>query len=164
MRTIRVKLNEASIDAAIKELKDYKKWVNRKKHELLERLASIGATQISISFARTPYTGKKDYDITVEQVGKSKFAIVVSGETAAILEFGAGVTYGDGHPYDSEYGMGPGTYPDGKGHWDDPKGWYLPKEKGGEHTYGNPPSAGMYYAAKNMREQLETIAREVFNS
>lgn len=164
MRTIRVKLNESSIDAAIKELKEYKSWVKRKKVELLERLAAIGATQISISFARTPYTGEKDYEIAVEQVDKRKFAIIVDGETAAILEFGAGITYGDGHPYNSEFGMGPGTYPDGKGHWDDPKGWYLPIEKGGEHTYGNPPSMGMYNAAKNMREQLETIAREVFGT
>lgn len=164
MKTIRVSLSETSIDAAIKELKDYKRWVQKKKRELIERLSSVGATQISISFARVPYVGKKKYDITVEQTGRNKYAIIVSGETAAILEFGAGITYGDGHPYNSEVGAGPGTYPDGKGHWDDPDGWYLPKSEGGMHTYGNPPSMGMYIAARKMREQLENIAREVFNS
>jgi hypothetical protein len=159
MRTIRVKLNESSIDAAIKELKEYKSWVKRKKVELLERLAAIGATQISISFARTPYTGEKDYEIAVEQVDKRKFAIIVDGETAALLEFGAGITYGDGHPYNSEFGMGPGTYPDGKGHWDDPNGWWYGNH---EHSYGNPPAQAMYNAKREIQAEVQRIADEVF--
>ena len=53
--------------------------------------------------------------------------------------------------------MGPGTYPEGKGHWNDPKGWWLPKEKGGEHTYGNPPAAPMYDAVKTIEQKLLQI-------
>ena len=69
------------------------------------------------------------------------------------------MTYGFGHPEAQEHGMGPGTYPDGKGHWNDPKGWYTP---GGQHTYGNPPAMPMYTARKTIEEELPRIVKEVF--
>ena len=78
------------------------------------------------------------------------------------VEFGSGIKYGSGHPENAEYGMGPGTYPNGKGHWDDPHGWYLPKDKGGGHTYGNPPTMAMYDARKTIEQDLVRIVREVF--
>jgi hypothetical protein len=108
------------------------------------------------------YKGPRD-DITydIEDRGDGVYAIIVNGVTAVIIEFGAGVTRGYGHPQADEFGFGPGTFP-GQTHAMDPNGWYLPKSKGGGHTDGNPPSKTMYNEAKKLREQLAEIAMEVF--
>ena len=162
-RTITIDVfNPASIDAAVKEIRDYSKWVQRKTKELSKRLAAIGVTLAAIEYSRVPYQGLKDVNLSIEIGAKpNQYDIVANGETVLILEFGAGVRYGYGHPQDSEFGMGPGTYPSDKGNWNSPKGWYIP---GGEHTYGNPPSMAMYLTAKELRNRLLDIAREVFAS
>lgn len=151
-----------SIDDIINGLEAYKRGLKVKADALVRALAEAGATNVSLVYARTPYTGPKITDITVEEHGAGKYAIVASGQTVLFLEFGAGVTYGQGHP--NPMGYGPGTYP-GKGHWDDPNGWYLPKSatgKSGVHTYGNAPSAAMYQTGKGLREMIEQAARGVF--
>ena len=163
-RTIIIDIfNPASIDAAVKEIRDYAEWVKRKTAELARRLADMGAVNVSLGYSRAVYTGGNDISVTVEQQGENSYAIIANGEAVLFVEFGAGVTYGYGHPQPSVEGtpMGPGTYPSEKGHWNDPKGWWIP---GGEHTYGNPPSMTMYLTAKELRNQLEDIAREVFSS
>lgn len=150
----------------VKAIQDAAEMIRRlqweaKCKELCQRLAAVGATVASLSYSRVAYTGTKDFDITVEPTEKG-YQVLANGESVLFLEFGAGVTYGYGHPQAQQFNMGPGTYPptDPKNpHWDDPSGWYTP---GGEHTYGNQPSMGMYYAAKTMKDQIESIAREVF--
>jgi hypothetical protein len=87
--------------------------------------------------------------------------IYAEGESVAFIEFGSGDKYGHGHPQAGELGMGPGTYPEGKGHWDDPRGWWYGH---GKHTYGNPPAMAMYQAVQAMTEQITMIAREVFRA
>lgn len=161
MPTISMTLDPASIDKAIRQIEDYYKNLSVKAKQICERLAFPGAVQVSIGFASAIYTGQKDVEVTVEEI-KNGYRIVADGETALILEFGAGITYGKGHPQAAEFGMGPGTYPDGKGHWDDPRGWWIPKAKGGGHTYGNPPAMPMFRAAKEMRQNIEQVVREVF--
>lgn len=157
-RNIEIELTNESISAAIKELRRYKKWVVKKEAELRSRLAMLGATVASIQFSRAIYSGSNDISVRVDNTG-SVAVIYAEGETVAFIEFGAGATYGYGHPQAGEFGVGPGTYPDGKGHWDDPKGWWYGS---GQHTYGNPPAAAMYRAVQEMTEQVTTIAREVF--
>lgn len=139
----------------------YRKWQEEKARELAERLASLGATVASIRFSRAVYTGQKDVDVTVEELPNG-YKVKADGESVLFIEFGSGVTYGYGHPEAGEFGMGPGTYPDGKGHWDDPKGWYLPKSAGGGHTFGNPPAMPMYEARKAIEQELPRIVKEVF--
>ena len=166
---IKFSLDRASMNRAVRELRDYEKWLRAKAIELSERLAARGAVIASIEYARAFYTGPKYVDITVEERGEGRYAIIASGETVLFLEFGAGVTYGDGHPQAEEFGYGPGTYPSDKGHWDDPHGWWLPKEAQGSgedksrHTYGNAPTMAMYNAGRDMRLELEAVAREVFS-
>ena len=69
---------------------------------------------------------------------------------------------GYGYPPEELNGMGPGTYP-GKGHWNDPKGWWYSNEDGsGHHSYGNPPNMPMYNTVKELEQELERVVREVF--
>ena len=161
-RTIHIDIfDPASVDAAVKELRDYAKWVQRKTDELAKRLADMGAVLAAIEYSRVPYIGDKDVDLSVESLGGNRYSIVASGETVLILEFGAGITYGYGHPQAQEFGMGPTTYP-GQIHAADPNGWWLPKEAGGAHTYGNPPAMAMYKTGRELRKRIIEVAREVF--
>ena len=160
-KKIVVPLSESGIQKIQDELMVYRKWQEEKARELAERLAALGATVASIRFSRAVYTGKKDVEVTVEALPNG-YKVKADGESVLFIEFGSGVTYGYGHPEAAEYGMGPGTYPNGKGHWDDPKGWYLPKSAGGGHTFGNPPAMPMYEARKAIEQELPRIVKEVF--
>lgn len=156
-------LSDRSIENAVKDLRLYATWVEQKEKELRSRLASLGATVASIQFARAIYNGTNDVSVRVDDTG-SVAVIYAEGESVAFIEFGSGITYGSGHPQAGELGVGPGTYPEGKGHWDNPNGWWLPKDKGGGHSYGNPPAMAMYNAVQAITEEVTKIAREVFAS
>ena len=151
----------ASINNAVREIEEYKKWVQKKTKELAKRLAAIGVTLAAIEYSRVPYQGLKDVNLSIEVGAKpNSYDIVANGETVLILEFGAGVRYGYGHPQAEQFGYGPTTYP-GQTHAADPNGWYIP---GGEHTYGNPPAMAMYLTGKELHQRVLEVAKEVFNS
>ena len=153
---------KGSIDDIIRGLEAYKKSLKAKADAIAKALADAGFEAVSITYGAWPYKGPKDAEVTVEQRGPASYAIVAGGETVLFLEFGAGVSYSaNQHPLAGEMGYGPGTYP-GQVHAMDKWGWYLPKEKGGGHTYGNAPSAAMYNTAKSLREVIEQVARGVF--
>ena len=161
-------LSYSSIQKAIKELEEYKAWVIRKAQELTERLATLGATVASLNFSRAIYNGINDVQISVEKI-ENGYKIVASGRAVAFIEFGSGARYGGGYPAEqTEVDPAitqPGSWSDdgGKGHWDSQSGWWLPKEKGGGHSYGNPPAMAMYYAAREIEDKIKTIAQEVFS-
>lgn len=160
-KTIQVELTPKSINNAIKELRKYQQWIETKERELRLRLAQLGATVASIQFSRAIYNGTNDVTVRVDDTG-SVAVIYAEGESVAFIEFGSGAKYGYGHPQASEFGVGPGTYsdgPDGKGHWDNPKGWWYGN---GQHSYGNPPAMAMATAVERITEQVTQIAREVF--
>lgn len=159
-KPIKIELTNKSIGNAMKEVRRYKTWVSQKEAELRSRLAMMGATVASIQFSRAIYHGSNDVTVRVDSTG-SVAVIYAEGETVAFIEFGAGATYGYGHPQAGEFGVGPGTYPDGKGHWDNPNGWWFGS---GQHTYGNPPAMAMYSAVKEITENLTKIAAEVFRA
>ena len=159
-KTIRIELSDESIKNGIKELQRYKRWVLKKEQELRVRLAALGATVASIQFSRAVYNGTNDVTVRVDDTG-SVAVIYAEGESVAFIEFGAGAKYGYGHPQAGEFGTGPGTYPEGKGHWDNEKGWWYGH---GQHSYGNPPAMAMYDAVQKMTEDLTRIAKEVFGS
>lgn len=158
-------LDGSGIDEMLRGVEEYKRWIERKTDELAKRLADMGAVRASFGFSRAVYNGVEDHTIDVERVGEAAYKVKANGETVLFVEFGTGVTYGYGHPEVGKYG--PGTYPPtnpNNPHWDDPNGWWIPKEKGGGHTYGNPPNAPMYNTVKDLEREIEAIAREVFSS
>ena len=161
---IKVSLSPSSIDTAIKQLEDYSKDLERKAQELCKRLADMGAMYAEWNFSGVLYAGDIDYKITVDRVDANTYVIKADGKTVLLMEFGAGVKHGYGHPQAAEFGMGPGTYPNGKGHWDDPKGWWFGEKGNWTHTYGNAPGMPMYNAAKDLRKEILDVAREVFSN
>ena len=151
-------LSVGSIKNAIKELHKYKQWVLDKEKELVDRLTLAGASVASIQFARAIYNGTNDVTVRIDNTG-TVAVIYAEGSAVAFIEFGSGAKYGYGHPEAAKFGTGPGTYPDGKGHWDNPKGWWYGH---GLHSSGNPPAMAMYQAREQIVESITEIARQVF--
>lgn len=155
--------DKASINEAIKQLKEYKKWVFEKETILRQRLAMLGATVASIEFSRAIYNGTNDVTVRVDDDGK-KATIFADGQSVLFIEFGSGSKYGYGHPDANKHGYGPGTYsdgPDGKGHWNNEKGWWFGSS---QHSFGNPPAMAMVHSRDTMVKELTKMAREVFRT
>lgn len=159
---VEVPLSVSGVQKLLDELQEYRRWQKEKAVELAQRLAMLGATVASIGFSRAIYSEMRDANVSVVAI-PGGYAVKADGESVLFIEFGSGITYGSGHPEAQEFGMGPGTYPEGKGHWDDPNGWWIPKSAGGGHTYGNPPAMPMYEARKQIEQELPRIVREVFS-
>ena len=172
-RVIKVQLNEASIDKAIKELEDYKKWLLSKTKEFLKALADEGVEIANAKFAKAVYDGTNDVTCSVEERGDGKIAIVAVGGATLFIEFGTGVKYPDNHPEAGKHGMVRGQYGYKLGRL--PQGWRYTGEPGsnGElitegkhagdiHTYGNPANMSMYQTVRELAENCEEIARRVY--
>lgn len=162
-KVIHVSLNSQSIDAAIHELREYQKWIERKATELAERLAEYGLERVRIGYDAAIYDGRKEVNVEIEPRGHNTYAIVASGKAVLFLEFGAGVKYGAGHPKAMDFGYGPGTYP-GQTHVPDPGYWWFTEDGKSHFSVGNAPSMVMYMTGMELRYELERIAKEVFNS
>lgn len=149
-----VDLSERGIKELIDGLGQYNQWIKIKSNELCKRLADMGAVRASLGFARAIYNGTEDHTISVVPINGG-YAVRADGETVLFVEFGTGLI-GYGHP--EAHGLGPGTYP-GKGHWDDPNGWWYAHN---QHTYGNPPNMPMYNTVKELEQELARVVKEVF--
>lgn len=161
---MKLEFSLGEIDKAIKQIESYRQNLSNKTRELTERLATLGAMNVSLEFSRA-IAQENDVKVDVEWISSDTMVIRASGNEVAFIEFGAGIKYGAGHPQNSEFGTGPGTYPNGKGHWDNPKGWFYLDENGTlQHTYGNPPNMPMYNTARMLEQEVERIAKEVFSS
>lgn len=161
---ISMTLSPNSIDKALTQLKEYRDGLQDKAQKIAEQLAAIGGVNVSVMFSQAIYDDGNDVSVSVEET-EGGYAIKASGQTVLFVEFGAGARYGYGHPQAAEFGYGPGTYNPSSGNWNNPKGWwYSVGGKQRRHTYGNPPNMAMYNTAKDLREEIERIAREVFGT
>ena len=115
-RIIRLKLKRDSIDAAIREVKEYREGLVVKAAALSRCLAEIGAEVARVRFTEAAYDGNNDVTVHMEFDG-NKAAIVAGGEAVAFIEFGAGVYFPE-HPSGlfahGTYGQGKGAQPKGR--------------------------------------------------
>ena len=172
-RVIKVQLNEASINRAIKELEDYKKWLLSKTKEFLKALADEGVEIANTKFAKAVYDGTNVVSCSVEERGDGKVAVVAVGGATLFIEFGTGVKYPDNHPEAGEHGMVRGGYGYHLGRLEN--GWRYTgnpgsngevitegKHAGEVHTYGNPANMCMYLTVRELQDKFEEIARRVY--
>lgn len=172
MRTITIQLSQDSCKKALKELKDYQKWFNKKLDEVCKRLAEFGLTRAQAYYSQALYDGIKDVAVSVEKRDNG-YAVVAKGSTVMFLEFGTGVHYPNDHPKAGELGVAHGTYGKGLGNNDY---WFYtgqPGNAGGELAYGhknstithgNPANMSLYNSAKDMRGEIKRIVEEVFRN
>ena len=164
----------ASVSRATRRLDTYLD-LKEKADELCRRLAELGCTTATVGFANAIYDGTNDVKVEVKPIDNG-YAVVAYGNAVMFIEFGAGVYYnGSGsYPGELEPGVvGIGEYGQGRGK----KDWWLypgpPGNAGGVPstsvpgmtiTHGNPPAAAMYRAKQEVKDAIERIASEVFNS
>ena len=159
-------LSRESIRAGVKQLREFKKWLTTKEHELLVRLGEEGfqEARVMFNYAMVFYNngqGGVDADITVEE-RRNRYTIRAHGQDVCFIEFGAGITYGKGYPAPRPDGIvGIGEYGKKHGKWRN--GWWYKDASGtAVRTLGNPPAAGMYGATQAIRQKVYQIAVEVF--
>lgn len=174
-RTITIDiLDPASIDAAIREIRDYSKWVQSKTDELRERVAYFIAKDASAVFNTAAaeddliegvITGS--VDVTVDTQGENVSVVIANGTDAVFMEFGAGVFYNGGvgsspNPWGAELGFVIGSY---STHKPDKEVWAYYDESGKIHlTHGTPASMPLYKAVQSVSKDIARIAKEVFSS
>lgn len=173
---IKVRLSDAGLRDAERQIQEYKTTLNQKTQKFARALAQKGIDVATIRFANAQYAG--DNDVTVEHdpvQTPNGFAIVAYGKAVAFIEFGAGVVH---TAYGGELpdGVGEhGTYGKGNGQH---KRWYYYGESGNagtpvkqvdgkgqlNYTSGNEPAMAMWGAVEEMASQVEATWREVWNS
>ena len=130
---------------------------------ICEKLAADGAEEARNIFPISDYEGDRNVNVYTKRVAGG-YAIVAKGPSVLFWEFGSGLI-GYGHPFAAELGFGPGTWsdgPNGKHHWDNPKGWYIPGTAS-QKTHGNPPALAMYSAGKLVKEELRSLIPKIID-
>lgn len=162
-KVIRFNLSRKSINKAIKDVEAYQRWLDDKIDELVQELAKEGVAVANAKFATAQYDGPIDADVTWTSAGKGKAIVRADGQTVLFIEFGSGIMYAGSHPEETpEVARGSWSEgPEGKGHWDDPNGWYYAH---GKKSFGNPANMPMYEAKREIEAKFTEIARRVFAS
>ena len=171
---IKVRLSDAGLRDAERQIQEYKATLNKKAQEFAKALADKGLDVAKIRFANAEYAGNNDVSCHVEQNGAA-CSIIAEGKSVAFIEFGTGVmhsAYGGELPN----GVGEhGTYGKENGKH---KRWYYYGESGNagtpvkevdgkgqlNYTSGNEPAMAMWGAVEEMASQVEATWREVWNS
>lgn len=187
-RTIHIDLFDvASIDRAVREIRDYSKWVERKTDELRQRVAELirdhaepfyqDAMVSDTYLARASDSDRFESEgpirasvqVTVDPQGDGITLVVAHGKDAVWIEFGAGVHYnGAAGRYANPLGenldfiSAIGTYGYGNGAKDT---WgYYDENRVLHLTHGAPASMPLYNAVMAVVNDIERIAREVFST
>ena len=169
-----MEIKVSGLDRLIKRLQSYQKTLEEKQRRLLEELVNIGVDVASVKFQTAQYDGINDVVVNrqPEWVGEDRLFLTASGSSITFIEFGTGVHYAEQHPKAAELGANRGEYGQGNGARDT-WGYYGSPGTNGQAiketdkgtlvlTHGNPPARAMYDAAKEMRNQILSIARKVF--
>ena len=165
-----------SINELIEYLENYKRNLNSKLQEFIDKLLDVG---IRTAQANTGDYGSyiqfsKKIEGTSDIIGiliatdKEMFVKwkTKDGDTGynvrplLLAEFGSG--WLAEVLYDIQ-GVGQGTMPNAKGHANSAFGWWWVDENGEHHSYGQKPTRPMYYAIVAMQLEIDRIANEVFN-
>lgn len=170
---IKVRLSDAGLRDAERQIQAYKATLNQKAQELAKALADKGLDVAKVRFANAQYAGSNDVSCHVEQNGAT-CSIIAEGKSVAFIEFGTGVMH-------SAYG---GELPDGVGEHGTygkengkHKRWYYYGESGNagtpvkqvdrkgqlNYTSGNDAAMAMWGAVEEMASQVEATWREVWN-
>lgn len=167
MKKIKIKLNDKSIDKAIKQLEQYKQELNKKTDLLVQRLADEGYTTIINKIFEFDAIETGEMLSSVTQKSSNCYAVLEVGDCAMFVEFGTGPK-GEANPY---VGDSAGwKYNTGENIQDyiingvKVTGWFYPDGLGGyRFTSGMPSRPFMYETAMELRyNKLEKIIREVF--
>ena len=171
---IKVRLSDAGLREAERQIQEYKTTLNKKARALAFRLSWLGLEVAKIRFENAEYAGSNDVKCHINQKDKT-CTIVAEGKAVAFIEFGTGIHH-NGYGGELPPGVGAhGSYGQGKGAG---RRWYYYGDTGNAGTYvdtvpgkgqlnytdGNEPAMAMWGAVEEMASQVEATWREVWNS
>jgi len=171
-KTIRMTLNPADIDRAIKELESYSKSLSAKADAIANALTQMGYSVAASILSSHAFDGDTLRSLTVESEGDGKYVLYAESEAILFVEFGVGARAGS-NPLGAELGMGSGTYP-GQTHANDPNGWWFPTNdprlivrvgedgQGWGHSFGYPARMPFAMADETMKQDILRVAKGVF--
>lgn len=154
-------LDVKSIDRAIIQLAEYKRWIRERVHRLCEILAKDYALYtVAEEFG---YTEGGRVTCTVEEAPNG-YRVVAAGEPVFFLEYGTGPAAGTGPilgdpPVSTEPGSYSATHAQTYQNWIDGGG----EAELGPYKWTLQPRAGMYFAFKAASENVMKVAKEVFS-
>ena len=178
---IKVRLSDAGLRDAERQIQEYKTTLNKKARAFAFRLSWFGLEVAKVRFANAEYAGSNDVKCHINQKDKT-CTIVAEGKAVAFIEFGTGVTHqgwgaaGTVGPFPLPDNIGEhGTYGKENGKH---KRWYYYGEPGNagtpvkqvagkgqlNYTSGNDAAMAMWGAVEEMASQVEATWREVWNS
>lgn len=178
---IKVRLSDAGLRDAERQIREYETTLNKKAQEFAKALADKGLDVAKIRFANAEYAGNNDVSCRVEQNGNT-CTIIAEGKAVAFIEFGTGVTH---QGWGAAGTVGPLLLPDNIGEHGTygkengkHKRWYYYGDPGNAGTYvdtvpgkgqlnytsGNDAAMAMWGAVEEMASQVEATWREVWNS
>ena len=170
MKTINVELDPNSIKKAIKELKKYKKDVEKKTRVLVQRLTDLGAKVVRVKivsmgayYSGELLSGVDGYYSPSLNAGFVK----VSSDHVAFVEFGTGAVGATNSHKNGEY-LAKASW----GYLSGPKifttkdgrvGWIYPTDDGGyRFTEGMKSRPFMYETALELERKFPQIVKKVF--
>lgn len=171
---IKVRLSDAGLRDAERQIQEYKATLNKKARALAFRLSWLGLEVAKIRFENAEYAGSNDVKCHINQKDKT-CTIVAEGKSVAFIEFGTGIHH-NGYGGELPPGVGAhGSYGQGKGAG---RRWYYYGDPGNAGTYvdtvpgkgqlnytdGNEPAMAMWGAVEEMASQVEATWREVWSS
>lgn len=171
---IKVRLSDAGLRDAERQIQEYKAALNKKARALAFRLSWLGLEVAKIRFENAEYAGSNDVKCHINQKDKT-CTIVAEGKSVAFIEFGTGAHH-NGYGGALPPGVGAhGSYGQGKGAG---RRWYYCGDSGNagtpvkqvdgkgqlNYTDGNEPAMAMWGAVEEMASQVEATWREVWSS
>ena len=180
---ININVSLDGVQDALDEINDYKSWLLGKMEELRDNVAEIicdnadgifsvavaddtyaveGSTH-GVAEPDTPRIGG-DVTVTIESDTDDSKLVVARGPDAVWMEFGAGVYNNtpvgtSPHPMAGKFGYSIGTYGKGYGANDS---WVFVSGDRWHRTHGTPASMPMYTSMMEAWDNIDTIARDVF--
>lgn len=175
--TLKVKLNNHSVENAIKAVNEYSGSLETRTRVFVGKLTEMGLEVAKARIAEAPLGKYVSISVNYKNppygcvamlyaTGQELYSEMGEGSVNALLliEFGAGVAVNpESNPFAGQFGMGVGTY--GKGHGNDPSGWnYLDKNGKWQHTLGTKATMPMFKAWETMMQNIQRVAEEVFTT
>lgn len=169
-KTISMTLSERSISEAIKQLEEYRDSFIKKNDEFVRKLAEVGIPVINERIAEAAGDSDKNHNTYIHMNSfddYSEAVLVCEGRGLLWIEFGAGVHYNGAagtspHPKGQELGYTIGSYGKGQGAKDF---WYYYADTGeAVRSYGTEATMPVYSASVKIRDEVLSIAKEVFGA
>ena len=161
-----------NFDEVIKRFKERKKLFKDRNRKFLTRLGEEGISLANAKIENIQYDGDNDTVVEPLTWDGDKLILAASGQAITFIEFGTGVHYSERHPMEGFEGMTRGTFGRGLGsrdywHYIGNPGTHGEVVKNVKHgvlirTHGNPPNRIVYDTAKEVRQKITEIAKEVY--